>query len=617
MISALQKGILNLIIADLSAIKKEADGFFPVHKDKESLKDRKGERGMFVINKDMCVCCHNCADECPRQAIDFVGTKYEIDQTKCVKCGLCEKVCHSGACQAFPKKKVVQQHDLIEREADLVVVGSGCGLVSAVYAAQQGKKVILLEKSNKIGGNTDYAHGYMPQYSKWHASMGFADEREGAVEHFYQMGEGQIEKELVHAAVYGASDFFDWLCGLCDITETYDLHAASENDFHGPMFGNSVVEFKERYLKNLNCRDDAIGPGWGGTHVIETMMDTIEKENLDVTILMGTAAEHILLDEKGAVKGLMAADEGGQVKISCKALMLACGGYGKNDELLKKYCHVDFFSSTVPMHRFSVPGDTGDAIAMMAELGEEPDPDRMFVSIWGPRHHPFNNSIADYAQEGEFPEINLNGKRWYDESEALFHGIDKIYQQPEHMSYTILPYQQVKEVAERFMNTPAVANRAKYFATWEEDLDHEATLDTPVKKADTLYELAEKMGVDPEVFVAEMTRYSHFCETGVDEDFHKDPQFLKPFPLEEGPYYAVIGLCFSEAAMGGVKVNDQCEVVRADGSIIPGLYAGGDCTSAMHRKGKLAPISELTWAVASNYIAGGNMVAFINEKEEA
>lgn len=572
---------------------------------------------MFVINKDMCVCCHNCADECPRQAIDFVGTKYEIDQTKCVKCGLCEKVCHSGACQAFPKKTSVQQHDLIERETDLVVVGSGCGLVSAVYAAQQGKKVILLEKSNKIGGNTDYAHGYMPQYSKWHASMGFADEREGAVEHFYQMGEGQIEKELLHAAVYGASDFFDWLCGLCDITETYDLHAASENDFHGPMFGNSVVEFKERYLKNLNCRDDAIGPGWGGTHVIETMMETIEKENLDVTILMGTAAEHILLDEKGAVKGVMAADEGGQVKIDCKALMLACGGYGKNDELLKKYCHVDFFSSKVPMHRFSVPGDTGDAIAMMAELGEEPDPDRMFVSIWGPRHHPFNNSIADYAQEGEFPEINLNGKRWYDESEALFHGIDKIYQQPEHMSYTILPYKQVKEVAERFMNTPAMANRAKYFATWEEDLDHEATLDTPVKKADTLYELAEKMGVDPDVFVAEMTRYSYFCETGVDEDFHKDPQFLKPFPLEEGPYYAVIGLCFSEAAMGGVKVNDRCEVVRADGSIIPGLYAGGDCTSAMHRKGKLAPISELTWAVASNYIAGGNMVAFINEKEEA
>lgn len=92
---------------------------------------------MFVINKGMCVSCHNCASECPRQAIDFVGTKYEIDQEKCVKCGLCAKVCHTGACHEEPKiKGAVQTHDLIERECDIVVVGSGSGLVSAVYAAQ-------------------------------------------------------------------------------------------------------------------------------------------------------------------------------------------------------------------------------------------------------------------------------------------------------------------------------------------------------------------------------------------------------------------------------------------------------------------------------------------------
>ena len=108
------------------------------------------------------------------------------------------------------------------------------------------------------------------------------------------------------------------------------------------MFGSSVVEFKERYLKNLNSRDDSIGPGWGGTHVIQTMLETIQRENLDVTILMGTAAEHLLLDENGVIKGIMAADEGGQVKINCQAVMLACGGFGQNDELLKKYCHVDY-----------------------------------------------------------------------------------------------------------------------------------------------------------------------------------------------------------------------------------------------------------------------------------
>lgn len=574
---------------------------------------------MFFIDKSICACCHNCASECPRQAIDFVGTKYAIDQEKCVQCGLCAKVCHTGACQETPNgQEEVQLHDLVKRECDVVVVGSGSGLISAVYAAQQGKKVILLEKNSKIGGNTDFAHGYMPQYSKWHAEMGFPDEREEAVEHFYKMGEDQVEKKMVRAAVYGAGDFFDWLCTLCDITETYNIHSVDLNDFHGPMFGSSAVEFKQRYFTNLNCRDDAIGPGWGGTHVIQTMLETIEREKLDVTILMCTAAEHLLLDDNGAIRGIMAKDQGGEIQIDCKAVMLACGGFGRNDELLKKYCHVDFFDSKVPIHRFSVPGDTGDAVAMMAELGEEPDPDKMFVSIWGPRHHPFNNSIADLAQEGEFPEINLNGRRYYNEGDGLFHGIASIYAQPDHVSYTIMPYAQTKEVAERFINNKAIGSRARFFETWEQDLNHEATLDTPVKKADTLYELAEKMGVDPDVFVEEMTKYSKYCETGVDEDFHKEARFLKPFPLDQGPYYAVYGQCFSEAAMGGVTVNENCEVIRKNGDVIPGLYAGGDCTSTMHRRGKMAPISELTWAVAANYIAGGNMTKYIdnmNEKE--
>ena len=68
--------------------------------------------------------------------------------------------------------------------------------------------------------------------------------------------------------------------------------------------------------------------------------------------------------------------------------------------------------------------------------------------------------------------------------------------------------------------------------------------------------------------------------------------------------------------MGGVTVNPKCQVLRNDGSVIPGLYAGGDCTSSMHRKGKLAPVSELTWAMASNYIAGGNMAAYLDGREE-
>lgn len=572
---------------------------------------------MFVIDRALCACCHNCACECPMQAIDFVGTKYQIDQDKCVQCGLCAKVCHTGACHEEPGRAVeVPRHDPIRLEADVVVVGSGSGMVPAVRAAQAGKKVIILEKGSKTGGNTDFAHGYMVTYSKWHEELGIPDEREGAVAHFSKMCDGEIEEDLLRACVYGTCDFFTWLCGLCDITEVYTLKKATDTDFHGPMFGQGVLEMSDRHYDNLLCRDDAIGPGWGGTHVKYTMMDTIARENLDVKLLLNTAAEHLLLDDDGKIRGVIASDPGGEIIIDCKAVMLACGGFGRNDEMLKEYCSFDFFGGETPIHRFSVPGDTGDGITMLRELGVEPNPDRMFVSCFGPKHHPFNNSIADFALEPEFIQVNINGKRWNNEEKGIMNGLEGISAQPKEISYAIFPYDQIKACADRYVHNPAVANKAHFYATWEEDLEEESKLDTPVKKADTLEELAVMFGADPKVFIDEIKKYNSFCEKGVDEDFGKDPKYLIPIPLDKGPYYAVYGQRFSEAAMGGVTVNAKCQVLRNDGSIIPGLYAGGDCTSAMHRKGKLAPVSELTWAMASGYIAGGNMAAYIDGKEE-
>ena len=106
-------------------------------------------------------------------------------------------------------------------------------------------------------------------------------------------------------------------------------------------------------------------------------------------------------------------------------------------------------------------------------------------------------------------------------------------------------------------------------------------------------------------------RYNAFCAQGKDEDFGKAADKLVPVP-DHGPYYAIYGKRFSEAAMGGLMVNAECQVLRNDGTVIPGLYGVGDATSAMHRREKLAVISELTWAVASAYRSA---VHAVNEME--
>jgi len=551
------------------------------------------------------------------QAIEFVGTKYQIDQEKCLQCGLCAKVCHTGACHEVPAQTpAVYQHDPITLKCDVVVVGSGTGIVAAVRAAQAGKSVILLEKSSKLGGNTDYAHAYFPVYTKWHEKAGMVDAREDAVAHYLRVTNNVLEEDVLRTAVYGTGAFFDWLCEFGTCEDVWNLVNLGDADAHGPIYGPGLLDFPNRIKDNLLCRDDAIGPGWGGTHVKYTMLEAIEKQNLPVKILTSTPAEHLKLDEDGKLCAVIARDPGGEIIIECKAAMLACGGFGKNDELLKEFCEFDFFGGETPIHRFSVPGDTGDGIIMLRELGVEPDPERTFVSCFGPKHHPFDNTIADYVLNPEVIQVNILGKRWENEENGIMNPTEGVAKQPKEISYGIMPRELAKTLAERYMNNPAMAKKKYLYETWEQDLDHEATLDTPVKKADTLEELAVLFGADPKVFVAEIEKYNGFCEKGVDEDFGKDPKFLIPIPMDKGPYYAVYGQRFSEAAMGGVRVNGKCQVTREDGSVIPGLYGGGDCTSAMHRRGELAPISELTWAVASAYTAGGNMAAYIDGKEE-
>ena len=565
---------------------------------------------MYQINQKNCVCCHNCRMECPMQAINYLGAKYQIDPDKCVECGLCAKVCHTGSISDVDNPVPVVPHEPVFKTADVVVCGGGTGLVAAVRAAETGKKVILVEKADKLGGNTDYAHAFFPVYTKWHEAAGMPDCREQAVAHYLNVTDHVLAEDVVRTAVYGCGDFFDWLCGFGGAEEVYRLVNLGDADAHGPIYGPGLLDFPNRIKDNLLCRDDAIGPGWGGTYVKYKMLEAIRDRKLNVEILTGTAAKHLRLDDAGRIAGVVCEDRGGEVRIDAPAVILATGGFGKSDEKLKEFAGW-FFEGKTEIHRFSVPTDTGDGIDMLRELGVEPDPERMFVSMFGPKHHPFSNVLADIALEPDMPQFNLDGRRWINEADGLFGMTAAIAAQPSEISWAIQSRDGIKAVAERFISNPAFASKAYLYETWEADLDEEAALpvDAPVKKADTLAELAEKCGMPAETFLASVRRYNEAAAKGVDDEFGKPADKLVPIGAE-GPYYAILGKRFSEAAMGGLMVDGRCRVLKNDGTAIPGLYGVGDATSAMHRRGKLAVISELTWGVASAYTSGADAAAY-------
>ncbi len=546
--------------------------------------------------KESCSGCHYCELACPMRAVYYNGSKYEIDREQCVECGLCETLCPTCSICDEHDRLSPASHERITRKCDLVVCGGGSGLVAAVKAAQLGKKVILLEKAKRIGGNMCLAHSFFPVYSRLHAELGLNDVREEAVSELSDRTGGVIGSDMMRTAVYGCSEFTDWFLEFPGTRNRFSLEL-SEHAVARPVFGPAVLRFPKR-IENKLSKDPSIGPGFMGSFVKKIMLEAIPSQKLDVEILPRHEARHLITNGAGRVTGVIAGDPGGETEIHCKAVILATGGYGASDEKLQRYFR--FFDTQWPMQRFTVPSNTGDAIDMLQELGVEPDTERMHVSTSGPAHRPFSYSLCRVLEHPAALLVDLSGKRWIDESTCLTDGAARIKSSLEKVTWGIYTQKNIDDIMQGYLGNPSLADDYECLAYYQEDLDREAGYrKPPVYKADTIEELAEKLDIDPDVLKKTAEDYNRFCRNGIDEEFNKNAEYLAP--REQGPYYAIYGQLFSECAAGGLTVDAKCRVLHNDNTPISGLYAGGDATSAMQRRGEPAVVSELTWALASAY----------------
>lgn len=417
---------------------------------------------------------------------------------------------------------------------DVIVVGSGgAGMAAAISAKDAGADVAIFEKMPVIGGNTSKSSGGMnASETKFQKEQSIEDSNDLFYEETLKGGKGTNNPELLRYMVDHSADAIDWLDSmgirLNKITFSGGFSVAR---IHRPEDGSAVGGYLVNGLYyNLKEREVPIFV------------------NADVTDLT---------DKDGSVTGVKVKIGGKEKTIKAKSVVLATGGFGSNMKMITKF-KPELEGYVTTNHE----GATGDGIALAEAV--DADTVQMDQIQIHPTVYQETSYLVSEAVRGEGAIlVNSEGKRFYNEMETRDNVSAAINALPERSAYVVFD----QALRER--------------ATAIEQYDKLGM----VVKGETVAELAKAIGVPEENLVATMEAWNKYASEKNDTEFGRTTGM--EHDLTKAPYYAIKIAPGIHHTMGGLKINTKTEVLKKDGSVIPGLYAAGEVTGGVHGSNRI------------------------------
>ena len=443
----------------------------------------------------------------------------------------------------------------------IIVVGSGiAGLSAALSAAQSGAYVTIVERAaeGEHGGNTRYTEAYLRMKSMDEVADDFVD-------HFMANAGGytdpSIEQEMVR-------DYEDWspLAKSQSSVDPEILGAFAENA--GPTL---------RWLEQAGLRFDFLPtafitttttrllPVGGGLAMVETLTEACKASGVEFRF---ETTARSLLSVGGSVTGLNTSDG----EITGDAVILACGGFEGNPEMLARYIG----AAAINLRPVARGGhyNKGEGIRMALDIGAAPNGD--FGSYHAEPIDP-RSGIAEPAVF-TFPYgilVNKAGERFTDEApgtvDAHYEGVTRrIFEQRDGIAWMI--------VDARLDDVP----------NWQKG----SRTDQPPVMADSVAELAQKIGLPADALSATIEAYNAACGAGPFKPLEKDglaTQGLTPSksnwarPIDQAPFRAWPIISANVFTFGGLKVDSHARVLDQDGRVLLGLYAAGETMGIYYR----------------------------------
>ena len=473
--------------------------------------------------------------------------------------------------------------ETVSYDADVVVIGAGgAGMTAAMTAADAGQKVVILESQAMVGGNSARATGGMNAAKTVYQDENEFDQAAGVEKTLATAAEKYADNETITALAKTVSE--QWAAYQANPTGYFDSVELMELD---TMVGGKGINDPE-LVKTL-CEGTADAIDWldengitlhnvssfggasvkrihrpvneegkvvsVGAYMIPLLQENCEKRGID--IVLNTTVDTILTDANGAAVGVSGTDkDGNTVVVNAKSVILATGGFGANLDMVTQYKpELAGFMTT------NAAGAQGQGIEMATAIGAGTvDMDQIQI------HPTVEANTAALITEGLRGDgailVNANGERFVDEVGTR--DVVSAAEIAQPGSYSWLIVDQAMADASSVIQGYIKKGYTKTGATYEE--------------------LAKELDVDPATFANTMETWNGYVEAKNDPDFGRT-SFANP--LNNGPYYAIKVTAGVHHTMGGVTINSATEVLKEDGTVIPGLFAAGEVTGGVHGANRL------------------------------
>ena len=458
--------------------------------------------------------------------------------------------------------------DSIDAEiaVDCLIIGGGAaGLTAALAASEAGESVLVAERDTTLSGSTALSSGLVPAAgTKAQASQSISDSQAAFIDDIMAKNKHSADPDHVRTIVAQVPGTIDWL---------------DEN--HGIPF-HVLDDFL--YPGHSHHRMHAV-PEVTGQGLITRLEQAVAAT--DVMIVTGARVTDLVMTKQGDVIGAFCErPDGTREAIAARRTILACNGYGGNPELVAKY---------IPEMKdalyFGHPGNQGEAILWGEQLAAVPSHLSGYQGH-GSVAHP-HGILVTWAlmMEGGI-QINLEGKRFSNEHQGYSEQAVAVLAQPAKTAFNIFDGR-LRELGRKFED----------FRNAEDS--------GAVITAQTLADLASRIGVDEAALAATMQECSDLADSGKVDGFGRT---FNQGTLLTPPYCAVkvTGALFH--TQGGLLVDEHARVRRKDGTVFDSLFACGGAAcgvSGPDVSGYLSGNGLLT-ALALGHLAGGFPAATAN-----